>query len=63
MGSCLCCKQSSERQYVCEGSTHQVSQPAVTLSSVQTAIDGVEHTKESLENEIEKYEQQLSETR
>ena len=63
MGSCLCCRQRSKRQYVCEGSTHQVSQQAVTLSSLQTAMDKVEHTKESLENEIEKYEQQLSETR
>ena len=63
MGSCLCCKQSSERQYICEGSTHQVSQQAVTLSKLQTAVDGVEDSKELLENEIEKYEQQLSETR
>ena len=62
MGSCLC-KQSSERQYNCEGSTHKNSQQAVTLSSIQTAIDGVEDAKESLENEIEKYKQQLSETR
>lgn len=42
---------------------HKNSQQAVTLSSIQTAIDGVEDAKESLENEIEKYKQQLSETR
>ena len=30
---------------------------------LQTAIDGVEDKKESLENEIEKYEQQLNETK
>jgi hypothetical protein len=64
MGSCLC-KQRNEPQYNlnCEGSTHKTSQQTITLSSLQTAIDGVEAAKESLENEIEKCEQELNETR
>ena len=61
MGSCVC-KQRSQRQYDCKGSAHKTSEQVVTLSSLQTAIDGVEDVKETLENEIEKYEQQLNET-
>ena len=62
MGSCVC-KRRSQRQYNREGSTHKQSEQVVTLSNLQTAIDGVEDQKESLENEIEKYEQQLNETK
>lgn len=62
MGACLCARRS-QWQYNCEGSTHRQSEQAVTLSNLQTAIDGVEDKRESLENEIEKYEQQLNETK
>ena len=41
----------------------KVEPVAKQLSILEDAIDGVEKNKESIENELEKLEQQLNETR